>query len=397
MTDQTENHLVALIRAGFAPFVPPAEIPVLNVVDWATLVEHARRERVESLLYVALKNQGWLAQLPPEIAKRLRFMYLRADVANWRIFRMVENVLAQFEREHIPLVLLKGAALAATLYPNPGLRGLGDLDILIRVEDRTRVDTLMQANGFTILLELADGFGDDFRSEKTFVRNDNRGISVDLHWHVINVPSYVRQVSVDWFWARTLEVSFGKLCAQVWNWDAQLLHLIEHFFIHHQMRGVRWSHDIALLLALHQSELHWDEILNAAHQFHVLPALNATLTLIEDVWGVPVSASVRAQLGVPSQDLANRIGMIIATAERPHIRVLRDGLSYRNWRDKLAYLFHCFFPSPTYMRARYRIAHPFLIPLYYLWRLFLGVQHLVESVWSILGNAIRVMRQARKG
>ncbi|CAG0972162.1 hypothetical protein ANRL3_01571 [Anaerolineae bacterium] len=394
MIDPVENQLVALIRAGF---VPLAGMPALNEVDWTTLVDYARRERVESLLYIALKNQGWLAQLPREIAERLRFMYLRTDVNNWRTFQMVEDLLAQFEREQIPLVLLKGAALAATLYPNPGLRGLGDLDILIRVEDRTRVDTLMQANGFTVLLELVDRFGDDFRSEKTFVRDDTWSISVDLHWHVINVPSYVRKVSVDWFWARTMEVPFGKFRAHVWNWDAQLLHLIEHFFIHHQMRGVRWSHDIALLLALHQSELHWDEILDAAHQFQVLPALNATLALIEGEWKVPVSASVRAQLDEPRLDWANRIGMIIATSERPHVRVLHDGLSYRSWRDKVAYLFYCFFPSRAYMRTRYRISHSILMPFYYLWRLFLGAWLLFKSVWSILVNAVRVMRQVRKG
>lgn len=387
---ELDRALVALIRAGFAPLAAPTELPTLDDSDWARLVDYAEREHLAAVLYRALKDSQRLAALPRASAETLHLAYVRANIASWQWAATLDELLAQFARAHIPLVLLKGAALGIALYPDPALRQLGDLDVLIREQDRARAAALLVANGFTPLLDLTDGFREQFGSEQCYTRCGKRAATVDLHWNVINRPAYARAVDVEWFWARTLTVPYGKGRATILNWDAQLLHLAEHFIVHHQMRGMRWSFDIALLLSLHKNDLRWDTTLDAARRFEVLPALNAVLTYVADVWGVAAPEAVRAQLAASSGGLSERLAVVVATAERTDATVLREGLSFGTWRQRAAYFFHVFFPSPTYMRARYRIAHPALVPFFYLVRLGLGARRLLESFAAILRNARRV-------
>jgi len=392
----TDRALTDLIRAGFSPFTAPAESLSMADSDWARLIEYARRENLTALFYVALKHSQRLAELPRDLAESLRMMYLRADIASWQAVRVVEDFVAQFERANVPVVLLKGAALGVALYRDPALRQLGDLDVLIREQDKVRAAALLQANGFTSLLDLADGFREELGSEQCYTRRGKRSATVDLHWHVISVPPQARQTSVDWFWARTMELPLGNRRVTVLNWDAQLLHLAEHFVIHHRMRGLRWSCDIALLLALHQNELHWDQIIDDARQFQVLPALNAVLAHVDDMWGVAAPEHVRAQLAESANDLAGRISVIVSTAERTDALIFREGLSYRSWRHRASYFFYNFFPSPAYMRTRYRISHSALIPVFYVVRLGLGARRLVKSLGSIFRNARKLAHETRQ-
>lgn len=387
---ELDHALAALIRAGFASFPAPTELPTPDDSDWARLVDYAEREHLAAVLYRALKDSQQLDRVPRASAEALRLAYVRANIASWQWTATLDELLTQFARAEIPVVLLKGVALGIALYPDPALRQLGDLDVLIREQDKTRAAALLVTNGFTPLLDLTDGFREQFGSEQCYTRRGKRAATLDLHWNVINRPAYARAVDVEWFWARTLTVPYGKNRVTILNWDAQLLHLAEHFIVHHQMRGIRWSFDIALLLSLHKSDLQWDTILDAARRFDVLPALNAVLTHIADVWGVAVPEAVRAQLAESSRGLGDQLAVIVATAERTDATILREGMSFGDWRSRAAYFFHVFFPSPKYMRERYRIAHPALVPVFYLVRLGLGARRLLESLVAIWRNARRV-------
>jgi len=381
-----DRALVALLRAGSPCFPAPTELPTLTDSDWARLVTSAEREHLAALLYRTLKDSQRLDQLPRACADSLHLAYLRANIANWQWSAVLDDLLAQFARANIPLVLLKGAALSVTLYADPALRQIGDLDVLIRATDKERAGALLSANGFATLLDLTAGFREQFGSEQCYTRRGKRAATVDLHWNVINRPRYAHALDVEWFWARTRAVPLNAQRVTVLDWDAQLLHLAEHFIVHHQMRGLRWSYDLALLLALHQHELHWEQILDAARQFEILPALAAVLTHVTDTWGVAIPESIRASLAESTRGLANHLEVIVSTSERIDATILREGMSFHDWRTRAAYFFHVFFPSPDYMRERYRIAHPALLPLFYLLRLGLGARRLVESFAAIVRN-----------
>jgi hypothetical protein len=54
-------------------------------------------------------------------------------------------------------------------------------------------------------------------------------------------------------------------------------------------------------------------------------------------------------------------------------RLWADLRSMPNGSLRLRYALASLFPPPAYMRERYRIAHPWLLPLYYPYRWLVGL------------------------
>jgi hypothetical protein len=79
--------------------------------------------------------------IPPDevVRDRLRTRYLRAEARRW---------LAAISAAGIPVLPLKGFATALAIYPAVELRGLGDVDLLLREADLARLVALLRGEGF---------------------------------------------------------------------------------------------------------------------------------------------------------------------------------------------------------------------------------------------------------
>ncbi|MFN4281732.1 MAG: nucleotidyltransferase family protein [Alphaproteobacteria bacterium] len=77
---------------------------------------------------------------PDEILRdRLRTRYLRAEARRW---------LTQIAAAGIDVLPLKGFATGLAFYPDPELRGLGDVDLLARPADAARLAAFLRREGF---------------------------------------------------------------------------------------------------------------------------------------------------------------------------------------------------------------------------------------------------------
>lgn len=70
---------------------------------------------------------------------RLTTRYLRAEARRW---------FAQMAAAEIPVLPLKGFATGLAVYPDPELRGLGDVDLLVRRRDLPPLVALLRREGF---------------------------------------------------------------------------------------------------------------------------------------------------------------------------------------------------------------------------------------------------------
>ena len=91
--------------------------------------ELARRERVGPLLYDAVRKKHLL---PAEVETALRQSYYLTAACNLRLFAALDQALRALAARGIEVIVLKGAALAQTVYPSVALRPMGDLDVLVR-------------------------------------------------------------------------------------------------------------------------------------------------------------------------------------------------------------------------------------------------------------------------
>ena len=75
--------------------------------------------------------------------------YFATARRNLLAFNALARVIEHLNAHGIPNILLKGVALALTLYKNEALRPMGDVDLLVRWDDVPRTVELLRELGYT--------------------------------------------------------------------------------------------------------------------------------------------------------------------------------------------------------------------------------------------------------
>ena len=127
---------------------------------WRTLADTAEHHGVAPLLapmIVALARKA--PELVPEDV-RLAFIALASRHRRAALAReiRIDELLAAFAAAGIPLVLLKGAALAHRIYPSPELRAMIDIDVLIDPADAQRAVQIARGLGYSFASEHGSRF-----------------------------------------------------------------------------------------------------------------------------------------------------------------------------------------------------------------------------------------------
>lgn len=146
----------------------------------------------------------------------------------------------------IPMLLLKGPHLAATLYDDPLKRTYCDLDILVKPEHYYTAAKVLLANGFKLFNINRRRLASEMADYQLLLRAP-RGIAVELHCALADRDQF--RSDVKGFFQRSEEFKFGDLKVRGLGTEDLLLHLCLHFGKRHFMTSEKKHlHDIALLL-----------------------------------------------------------------------------------------------------------------------------------------------------
>jgi Uncharacterised nucleotidyltransferase len=119
----------ALLLDSLSPSAPPrVDHRHWEQADWDRALAVAGWHRLSPILFHHLARHNGV---PAEVMDTLEDAYLENAARNLFIDSALEMALEAFERDGIPALLLKGAALVRTVYPDPALRQMLDLDILV--------------------------------------------------------------------------------------------------------------------------------------------------------------------------------------------------------------------------------------------------------------------------
>jgi len=66
------------------------------------------------------------------------------------IYSELDNILSAFSASDIKVIVLAGAALGVTVYPNIAERPMGDIDLLIRHRDKQAIGDLLENLGYVL-------------------------------------------------------------------------------------------------------------------------------------------------------------------------------------------------------------------------------------------------------
>ncbi|MBI5965733.1 MAG: nucleotidyltransferase family protein [Chloroflexi bacterium] len=383
MQPQIDNHTLSLISTGR---LEGLDWKSFSTAYWDLLIAKAHAEGVAPLVYWTLSKSGKFSSLPESARNSLRAMYSATWMHNQRIFKELETLSHLFHQADIPVVVLKGACFALTIYPDIGLRPMGDLDILVPKAKLVDAVQIAKTLGYEDALpEATPGLRDLLNHEICLQKMGEHSITLEIHHSLVADKSFVYSVPVDWFWTQTelLEPSSRKkienLC--MLTPTAQVLYAASHAMLQHGGKNtpLRWFHDLDLLIRVYGERIDWDLLLRQAKIFEWGSALDAALSQSNEYFNTPIPEDVRINLWKNS-DRHQQLIALLRNKPATHILEEQQKLLTLNWYGRFRLMLALIVPAPAYMRWRYQLKTSWVLPAYYLIRW-----------WGILKDAFRTL------
>ena len=109
-------------------------------IDWTAIFETAIDQSLEGIIYYQCRKF-----LPPKIKRKYLKHYLGNAAASFEREKTVREMVPRLEEQGVKVIFMKGAVFR-DYYPIPALRSMGDIDFLIRPEDREKTDHILRSD-----------------------------------------------------------------------------------------------------------------------------------------------------------------------------------------------------------------------------------------------------------
>ncbi len=343
--------------------------------EWRQFAPLAVHEGVAPLFFSAL-NRANVPTFRASTFKALTEAYYQSSAQNALLYSELARILTILNSAAIPAVVLKGADLAVTVYPERSLRPMLDIDLLVRHGDLARSMQIVRELAYVEAPAQTAGF-EQAAGHHVHVRGGpGNQVILEVHWDLVAGPADWRSVPVDWFWRRTRSwnpVTLAPdLSGQGLQLDptAHLLYLAAHLVLQHSGVESRllWYYDLHLMIRRFQAEIDWDALAERARSFGWGTATRLALSGAQKRFGTRVPEGFWERIG--NERDGRTLSLIDHKAAGNLSQPQRDWnrLSYLNPVARLRTAVALTFPSPTYMRWRYSPRPPWLWPLYYPYR-----------------------------
>ncbi|MGF1549999.1 MAG: nucleotidyltransferase family protein [Sphingomonadaceae bacterium] len=167
---------------------------------------------------------------------------------------LAEEVLVKLRRAGIPTLVSKGLPLALEYYPEPALRPMNDIDVIVPYDAAVAASRLLQDEGFRPVT----GDVESMRPIRhaLMMIHPRRG-EIDLHWHVLG-ECHSRGAD-EHFWAAALPFAVGGAQTSRPGASDLLLHAMAHGLDWNPVPPMRWIADAAMILRAGE-EIDWRRI-----------------------------------------------------------------------------------------------------------------------------------------
>lgn len=117
-------------------------------LDWKEILFQAINHRCLNILYYNLRKVGCIDKVDAEIVKLMKNQYELARLRNETYFKELDDLFTRFHKENVRVAILKGNYLSREVYPEISTRTFNDLDLLISLEDASKVVSIVEDAGF---------------------------------------------------------------------------------------------------------------------------------------------------------------------------------------------------------------------------------------------------------
>ncbi len=339
--------------------------PAIEETEWSQVLALLASYRITGFA-VAGAEAGWL-ELTTEQADGLLEAHRLAMLNPLAVERALLEISTEFEAGDIEFVVLKGPALAHTVYPDPSWRFFGDLDLLVRAQDWRKAATILESLGYRRgLPEPRAGFDERFGKASEFRRT--AGIEVDLHRTLVVGPFGL--------WIEPNLLFEGTTELRLWDrtlrrLDDTLLQL--HACMHASLGW--WPplkvpvRDVAQVA--HFGQVDWEALADRAARWKLRAVVRHALQIASEGLGVGLPTGADSAVAQKPSRKERRALNAYVNEHRDRGTALWTVLAIRGVRARAAYIRALLFPNREFLvarsgpsRASYR--HRWAVPIRWL-------------------------------
>lgn len=347
--------------------------------DWLALaevgdvaLEIAQAEGVIGLLYTAVTNaleaNADLSGLHKALSKRIQ-AEAACDLLRNANARQALDIL---DVGGLRSLVLKGAALAHGLYSATWQRVGCDVDVLVSDLGAAEVAvSRLQERGFALPTSVRPTRVAGY--EVALERQAVHGFAIDLHWRLTNHESTARALEFGELWAASIALPSLHPTARGLGAVHALVHALLHRIANYPggtHDRLIWLYDIHLLIQS-LDPIQRETFLKLCEDRRIATPCLDGLVACASAFRTPIPeamlTTLREQTHAEPWSLDSWLDR--ASMDRAHLVAL-------TWRGKLHWLRYKLFPSPDFMRYRYRIDGASSLSLAYGKRLWIGLTRL---------------------
>ena len=222
--------------------------------SWDDLPRLAELHGIAPLVYEHLKTAK--INFPETAENDLKAHYLRHNHANQIRTRALVEILQSFQSADIQVLVLKGMAVAHLVYPNPRLRPMSDIDLLLSKKDTQQGQTLLLKLGYRIM-ESHDTPSDHHHLPAVQRRIDGVDIYIELHHNLTR--ALTPHTGFEALYPSALSFELEGIPASALSYENMLAHTYHHM-IDASIQPFRliWIADMISLVERYADEIDWE-------------------------------------------------------------------------------------------------------------------------------------------
>ena len=338
-------------------------------IDWDLVISEGYRHGTISLINKHLSGDIG-GKVPAAVRRRLNDAYLNLTASGLHHVTEFKRFTDATNEAGIEIIVLKGMALAESIYGDIGLRPLSDIDILVKENDWSKIYQLSAELGYK---NCGYDFADvppkitSFDTQAHIQYFAPSGICLEFQFDLLTIGIGMKDIQGVWQRARDAKVYGQKV--KVLSPEDQLLHLVVHANRHGCTR-LKWMVDIVESLN-HGPAIDWDVLETIAERERVATVFYLTLEHVGKLMGAQLMSNALQQRALPK--LYKRIIWKSIWPRRQLYRFegrMEDGICYyfykpfSGWNllnfaltgrisDKISYQARWIIPSREWMEKKY--------------------------------------------
>lgn len=344
-------------------FVSETKPEMNDMTDWDKLLLLSKIHSVRGIL--GYLNKKYNFPMDEKYKRILENSFASTVAQSVNKEYQMKKLISRLTEEKIDHLLFKGYVVRR-FYPVSELRTFGDIDFIIRMEDRNKSHQLMLKLGYQPEVDYGEVYVYSKGAEH-----------YEIHTSIMTINVSDGSRTIDYFQNPWKKAELKQGCTYEFAPEYHLIYLISHIAKHMSGHGagIRMYLDIALFLKYYEGKLNWEYVITEMRKLNLEYFLNTVLHAVQNWFGIPIPIVIEPVKEGVFEDFQNytlSAGIFGFDKRETGLIKVRQQVAKGKRFSKQSAFIHKLFPSASAIESRYTFLKNkhWLLPAAWVVRIF---------------------------